>query len=67
MGVGGAASDFWSDGDRLCLDMYDCEDDLGGCGRPVSGDRGSSLYDDDLLNAGLADLDDAGDCAAGGV
>jgi hypothetical protein len=69
VGVGGAAgSATVSDGDRLCLCRYDAEFDRGGCGLPVTGDRGtSSLYEDVRLMAGVLVFDDAGDCADGGV
>lgn len=66
VGVGGAASD--SDGDLRCLCRYEAEFDLGGAGLLVIGDRGASeLYEEARLTTGLADLDDTGDCADGGV
>jgi len=69
VGVGGpAASVTDSEGDRLCLWRYDDEFDLGGWGLLVAGDRGpSSLYEDVRLMAGVLFLDDAGECADGGV
>ena len=65
VGVGGAAaSDLRIDGDRLCLCRY--EADRGGCGRPVTGDRGpSSLYEELRLITGLFVLVEEGDWDAG--
>jgi hypothetical protein len=68
VGVGGPST-LVIEGDRLCRLMYEAEEcERGSCGRPVTGDRGiSSLMDELRLTAGLADLDEAGDCCAGGV
>ena len=58
------------EGDRLWPFIYDTDEcERGSCGRPVTGDRGSSSLIDELrLMTGLADLDEAGDCCwAGGV
>ena len=68
VGVGGA-SDLAKEGERRWRLIYDAElCERGSCGRPVTGDRGpSSLYDDVRLMAGLADLEEAGDCCEGGV
>jgi hypothetical protein len=57
------------EGERLCRLIYDADEcERGSCGRPVTGERGSSSLIDELrLTAGLADLDEAGDCCAGGV
>ena len=68
VGVGGPSA-LGIEGDRLCLLIYDADEcERGSCGRPVMGERGgSSLIDELRLMAGLADLDEAGDCCAGGV
>jgi hypothetical protein len=68
VGVGGP-SIFVMEGDRLCRLIYDADEcERGSCGRPVTGERGSSSLIEELrLTAGLADLDEAGDCCAGGV
>jgi hypothetical protein len=68
VGVGGP-SGLVIEGDRLWRLMYEAEEcERGSCGRPVTGDRGSSSLIDELrLTAGLAVLDEAGDCSAGGV
>jgi hypothetical protein len=61
---------FGTEGDRLWRFMYEAEEWLrGSCGRPVTGDRGTSLsqMDELRLTAGLIDLEDAGDCWEGGV
>jgi len=61
---------FEIEGDRLWRFMYEAEEWLrGSCGRPVTGDRGTSLsqMDELRLTAGLIDLEDAGDCWEGGV
>jgi hypothetical protein len=67
VGVGGPS--LVMEGDRLWRLMYEAEEcERGSCGRPVTGDRGSSSLIEELrLTAGLADLDEAGDCSAGGV
>ena len=58
------------EGDRLWRFMYEAEEcERGSCGRPVTGDLGTSdSHMEELrLTAGLMDLDDAGDCWEGGV
>lgn len=69
VGVGGAPSDFVTEGERRCLCRYDDEDsDLGGCDLPVFGERMPSSPCEDLrLTEGVLDFDDAGDCCDGGV
>jgi len=66
VGVGG----FVMEGDRLWRFMYDAEEcERGSCGRPVTGDRGTSVshMEELRLTTGLTDFDDAGDCCEGGV
>lgn len=61
MGVGR----FGMEGDRLWRFMYEAEEwERGSCGRPVTGDLGTSVshMDELRLTAGLMDLDEAGDC-----
>jgi len=69
VGVGGPSA-LGIEGDRLCRFIYDADEcERGSCGRPVTGERGSSSLIDELrLMTGLADLEEAGDCCwAGGV
>ena len=53
------------EGDRLWRFIYEAEEcERGSCGRPVTGDLGTSVshMDELRLTTGLMDRDEAGDC-----